>query len=179
MTLDLDWPLVGRAAELDRVAGALARPDCSGVVLTGEGGVGKTRLANECLGLAEQSGFATARAVATRSTASITLGALAPLLPDLGDRSLNLLGAAREALAERAGTNPLLLFVDDAHLLDEVSAALLLQIAADRHIFVLVTLRSSAETSRWRDSTGTVGGVRTAALMRWLQRFRRAPRRRR
>lgn len=156
MTLDLDWPLVGRANELDRVASALARPECSGVVLTGPGGVGKTRLANECLALAEQSGFATARAVATRSTATITLGALAPLLPDLGDKSLNLLGAAREALAERAGVNPLLLFVDDGHLLDEVSAALLLQIAADRHIFVLVTIRTGEEvsdaiTALWKD----------------------------
>lgn len=157
MRPEVNWPLVGRAAELDRVAGALARPECSGVVLIGEGGVGKTRLATECLALAEQSGFSTARAVATRSTASITLGALAPLLPDLGDKSLNLLGAAREALAERAGTKPLLLFVDDGHLLDEVSAALLLQIAADPHNFVLVTVRTGEEvsdaiTALWKDA---------------------------
>jgi DNA-binding CsgD family transcriptional regulator len=151
-----EWPLVGRSAELDQVAAALARPDCSGVVLIGSGGVGKTRLANECQALAEQSGFSTARAVATRSTAGITLGALAPLLPDLGDKTINLLGAAREALADRAGDNPLLLFIDDGHLLDEVSAALLLQIAADRHIFVLVTVRAGEEvsdaiTALWKD----------------------------
>ncbi len=151
-----DWPLVGRATELDRVASALARSDCSGVVLIGPGGVGKTRLASECQALAEQSGFSTARVVATRSTAGITLGALAPLLPDFGDRSINLLGAAREALAARAGAKPLLLFVDDGHLLDDVSAALLLQIAADRHIFVLVTVRTGEEvsdaiTALWKD----------------------------
>jgi DNA-binding NarL/FixJ family response regulator len=154
---DVDWPLVGRSAEFDRVAGALARPECSGVVLIGPGGVGKTRLATECLALAEQSGFSTARAVATRSTSTITLGALAPLLPDLGDKSLNLLGAAREALAQRAGTRPLLLFVDDGHLLDEVSAALLLQIASERQIFVLVTVRTGEEvsdaiTALWKDA---------------------------
>lgn len=152
----LDWPLVGRAAELDRVAAALARPECAGVVLVGAGGVGKTRLAAECLSLAERSGFSTARAVATRSTSGITLGALAPLLPDLGERTVNLLGAAREALAERAGDRPLLLFVDDAHLLDEVSAALLLQIASGSRLFVLMTVRSDeavsdAVTALWKD----------------------------
>lgn len=155
--MQLDWPLVGRAADLDRVAAALGNPDCSGVVFIGQGGVGKTRLANECLALAEQTGFSTAKAVATRSTASITLGALAPLLPDLGDKALNLLGAAREALAARSGTKPLLLFVDDAHLLDDVSAALLLQIAADQQVFVVVTVRSGEEvsdaiTALWKDS---------------------------
>ena len=155
--MELNWPLIGRGSELDRVAGALARPECSGVVLIGPGGVGKTRLATECLTLAEESGFATARAVATRSTQGITLGALAPLLPDLGDRSINLLGAAREALATRAGSKPLLLSVDDGHLLDEVSSALLLQIAGDPHIFVLVTIRTGEEvsdaiTALWKDA---------------------------
>lgn len=155
--MQLDWPLVGRSGDLDRVAAALGNPDCSGVVFIGPGGVGKTRLANECLALAEQSGFSTAKAVATRSTASITLGALAPLLPDLGDKTINLLVAAREALAARSGTKPLLLFVDDAHLLDDVSAALLLQIAADQQVFVVVTVRSGEEvsdaiTALWKDS---------------------------
>lgn len=155
--MQLEWPLVGRSADLDRVAAALGRADCSGVVFIGPGGVGKTRLANECLALAEQSGFSTAKAVATRSTSTITLGALAPLLPDLGDRTINLLVAAREALAARSGSKPLLLFVDDAHLLDDVSAALLLQIAADQQVFVVVTVRSGEEvsdaiTALWKDS---------------------------
>ncbi|MEZ5143680.1 MAG: LuxR C-terminal-related transcriptional regulator [Acidimicrobiales bacterium] len=154
--MQLEWPLVGRSRELERVAQALARDDVSGVVLYGPGGVGKTRLAAECLELGDKAGFATARAVATRASQDITLGALAPLLPDVGDRTFNLLGAAREALAVRAGDRPLLLFVDDGHLLDEVSASLLLQIAADRQVFVLVTVRSGEEvsdaiTALWKD----------------------------
>lgn len=154
--VQLEWPLVGRSRELEQVSRALARDDLSGVVLYGPGGVGKTRLASECLELGDQAGFATARAVATRASRSITLGALAPLLPDFGDRTFNLLGAAREALAARAGDRPLLLFVDDGHLLDEVSASLLLQIAAERQVFVLVTVRSGEEvsdaiTALWKD----------------------------
>lgn len=93
--VQLEWPLVGRGGELEQVSRALARDDLSGVVLYGPGGVGKTRLASECLALGDQAGFATARAVATRASRSITLGALAPLLPDFGDRTFNLLGAAR------------------------------------------------------------------------------------
>lgn len=126
---------------------ALASPDRAGAVLIGPGGVGKTRLAAECLDRGRAAGYAVARVAATRSASGIALGALAPLLPDLGERSVNLLGAAREALAERAGGQPLLLFVDDAHLLDEASAALLLQIAADHEVFVLVTVRAGEEVS--------------------------------
>ncbi len=126
------------------------------MVLIGPGGVGKTRVATECLTLAETSGFSTARAVATRSTSTIPLGALAPLLPHLGDKTVNLLVAAREALRARSGSKPLVLLVDDAHLLDDVSAALLLQIAADQQVFVVITVRSGEEvsdaiTSLWKD----------------------------
>src|SRR5215216_1956336 len=76
------WPLVGRARALERVGEMLlGRPDLSGVVLVGPAGVGKTRLAKECLTLAEDAGFVTAVAVASRAAAEIPLGALAPLIP--------------------------------------------------------------------------------------------------
>ncbi len=155
-----EWALVGRRSELSAVAAALADPLVAGVVLVGEGGVGKTRLATECLRLGEEAGYATARVMATRSAADIPLGALAPLLPELGGHAVNLLGAARAALAQRAGDAQLLLMVDDAHLLDEASAALLLSIASDRQVFVIVTVRSGetvsdAITSLWKDGHAT------------------------
>jgi len=138
------------------VAAALADPLIGGVVLVGEGGVGKTRLAAECLRLGTESGYATARVTATRSAADIPLGALTPLLPELGGHAVNLLGAARSALAERAGNAQLLLMVDDAQLLDEASATLLLSTASDRQVFVIATVRtgeavSDAITSLWKD----------------------------
>lgn len=46
------WPLTGRNSELERLDAILARRDWPGVVLAGPAGVGKTRLANECLVLA-------------------------------------------------------------------------------------------------------------------------------
>ncbi|MGO9901297.1 MAG: AAA family ATPase [Solirubrobacteraceae bacterium] len=51
------WPLVGRAHELERIAGARAA-GASGVVLAGDAGVGKSRLARAALAQAEQRGAA-------------------------------------------------------------------------------------------------------------------------
>ena len=155
-----DWRLVGRRVELAAVAEALADRETSGVVFMGEGGVGKTRLAEECLRIGIDAGYSTARVTATRGAADIPLGALAPLFLELGDKAVNLLSAARAALAERAGESQLLLMVDDAHLLDDVSAALLLSIASDRQVFVIATLRAGEAvpddiTGLWKDGHAT------------------------
>src|SRR5262245_15918309 len=76
-----EWPLVGRDGELLQLRGLLAADPPTGVVLAGPAGVGKSRLAAECLRLAERAGRATARATATRAAAGLPFGALAPLLP--------------------------------------------------------------------------------------------------
>lgn len=162
--VDWDWPLVGRDGEVATITallGAFAgggadRSTPSGALLYGPGGVGKTRVAAECLAVADHRGFTTSRAAATRASARITLGAMAPLLPELGDHTVNLLVAARENLAELAGDRPLLLFVDDAHVLDDASALLLLQLAAERQVFLLATVRSGEDvsdaiTALWKD----------------------------
>ncbi|MDQ3107024.1 MAG: AAA family ATPase, partial [Actinomycetota bacterium] len=152
-----DWPLIGRRNELARIAEILGRTEVRGIVLAGTSGVGKTRLGDECLRLADAAGFSTARVSATRAAASIPLGALAPLLPNL-DASVgaDLLSRAAAALGERAAGRPLLILVDDAHLLDDASAALLHQVAVDAGIFVVATLRNGepvpdAVVSLWKD----------------------------
>ena len=135
----------------------------SGVVLAGPAGVGKTRVALECLRVARQKGLATDRVTATRSAAMLPLGAFAPLLPtpavsaDGGfEHRADLLRRSAAALEERAGGHPLLLLVDDAHLLDDVSAALIHQLVDTRSAFVLATIRSGEPApdpvmSLWKD----------------------------
>lgn len=144
----LDWPLVGRAAELTALRDLLTVPQPGGIVLAGPAGVGKTRLAREGLRIAEQLGMATAYAVATSSAAEIPFGAMAPLLhaaspgPGTVDDRVDLLRRSVAALAEQPDGRRLLLFVDDAHLLDDASATLVHQVAATGDVTVLTTVRT-------------------------------------
>ena len=155
----MPWPLVGREAELRFVADALSDGVAGGVVIAGPAGVGKTRLALEVAQLAEAGGNIVAWVRATRSAASIPLGAFAPLLPAADLRipeGVELLARAREALAERAGGRRLVLCVDDGQLLDDASAALVHQLVASGEAFATATVRRDdpvpdALRALWKD----------------------------
>jgi DNA-binding CsgD family transcriptional regulator len=134
------WHVLGRERELRRIA-SLRAEGAGGVVIAGEAGVGKTRLATETLAMADAAGAATARLAATQAAASIPLGALSSVMPDLTDGT-NPLFAARHELKRLAADRALVVMVDDAHLLDGVSATLILQLAVARDAFVIVTVRS-------------------------------------
>jgi DNA-binding CsgD family transcriptional regulator len=153
------WPLVGRREELELVVRLVRSGESAGVVAAGPAGVGKTRFASEALRAAERDGCATAWSTATTAAATIPFGALAHLLPvpmpgPAG--RLDLLRRASGAVRERAGGRRLVLAVDDAHLLDDASAALLHQLASTRSAFVVVTVRSGEPTrdpilALWKD----------------------------
>lgn len=92
------WPLTGGGEELRIVADAVAARRCSGVVVAGPAGVGKTRLAREALGAGARGGAVTRWAVATASAASIPFGALTPCRPwQRQHRRTRLSGYARRA----------------------------------------------------------------------------------
>jgi DNA-binding CsgD family transcriptional regulator len=148
---------VGRTDEVARVGRALRRPDLAGAVLTGAPGVGKSRIMAECLRTAEGHGFVTARVLGSPAGRDIPFAAFAPYLSAgaAGDTT-DLFAHARSALTARAGSRPLLLAVDDAHHLDDASALLVHQIAADLSAFVLATVRSGERVpdpvmALWRD----------------------------
>jgi DNA-binding CsgD family transcriptional regulator len=143
--VDVTWPLVGRRAELEALAAALADTRGGGVVLAGDAGIGKTTLARQALALARAAGWEVEWLVATRAAASIPFGAVSHLLPSaerLGDDRLDTLRRAAELLAERSRGRPLLLGVDDAHLLDDASAALVHQLAFRGLAVVVATVRT-------------------------------------
>ena len=173
------WPLVGRRLHVDSFASAVGDDAVHGFVIHGAAGVGKTRLADSCRDLAVEDGFATIRIIATRSSATVPLGAVAPLLPsnvlaadDRGENHGD--GATNPAFAEiglvaqvqarldeitRASatngkTRPVVM-VDDLQLLDAASATLLHQLATAGMIFLLATVRAGVSTdlvrSLWRD----------------------------
>ena len=153
-----EWPLVGRADELELVERAMARSGGVGVVITGQAGVGKTRLVRCLVERAAAAGRATAFVQATRSAGAMPFGAFAHLLPaDLNSAGpVNLLGVAGAAVVGRSTDGQLVLGVDDAHLLDASSAALVRHLAASAACFLLVTVRvrepsPDAIVSLWKD----------------------------
>jgi DNA-binding CsgD family transcriptional regulator len=136
---------VGRREELDFIESLLTRRDGRGVILAGTAGVGKTRLAAEGLELAKSQGFATSFAIGTHAAASIPFGALAHLLPEqippASDRD-NVLRFTANTVVERSASQRLVLCVDDAHLLDDHSAALLHHLALTTRALLLITVRT-------------------------------------
>ncbi|HMC08057.1 MAG TPA: AAA family ATPase, partial [Actinomycetota bacterium] len=131
----------------------------SGLVLSGDAGVGKTRLLSEAVAEARRAGCATERVVATRSSASIPFGAFAHLLseaPASSSNRLDLLQQISRGLTEHALGRRLVIGVDDAHLLDDASAALVHQLAATASALVLVSLRAGEDVqdsilALWKD----------------------------
>jgi hypothetical protein len=74
------WPLIGRDNELEHIGALLRARSTGGVVVSGPAGVGKTRLSREAAALATELGDATIWVRATRSAASLPLGAFGSLL---------------------------------------------------------------------------------------------------
>jgi predicted ATPase len=166
------WPLTGRDEELAAIQRAIGGTEVSGVVIAGAAGVGKTRLAREVLAWARAQGLVTRWAVATQAASTIPFGALAQLLPDPDEHALDqaqLLRQAAAALQEGAGARRLVVGVDDAHLLDGASAALIHQLVAASVAFVVATVRSGervldAILGLWKD--GLVERLELQALSR-------------
>lgn len=151
------WPLVGRADDLSvigEVMGGLRGP--AGLVLAGDAGVGKTRLAREALTLAEQHGVVVRWVTATASSRNLPLGAFTTVIGTLGSDPMWLMARAREALLAGADGGGVVVGVDDAHLLDELSATLVHQLVMRREARVVLTVRSGEDapdalTGLWKD----------------------------
>jgi DNA-binding CsgD family transcriptional regulator len=128
------------------------------LVVAGPVGVGKSRLVADFLARAGAEGVATVLVRATRSTATIPFGPFAPWAPDgQGVGAADRLGVLRALSTSLVGEHEqLVVAVDDAHLLDDGSAALVLHLAANTPARVVVTLRTGelcpdAVTALWKD----------------------------
>lgn len=139
---DPAWPLIGRVAETAAIAEALAAGRA--VVIDGPAGVGRTRLLDEAARIARDSGATVLRFVGTRSAATVPLGVFADLVPPAAraDDPLILLQSCGQALRARASGGRIVLCVDDAQLLDDPSAALLLHLAGIDGIAIALTVRT-------------------------------------
>ncbi len=149
------WPLTGRSSQLEELGRHYRDPARAGVVLHGPAGVGKTRLAEEAMRLAERGGRRVERVVGHPATQGIPLGALAHLLPadltaELGvgdDERVALFHSARAELRRLAGDDRLVVLVDDLDLLDDMSVAVLVPLVVNRTVFIVGTVRTGRTPS--------------------------------
>jgi DNA-binding NarL/FixJ family response regulator len=145
------WQLLDRPMEQEAIRSALGGADSCGAILFGAAGVGKTTLARTVTASLRSQ----VRWVAcTESSRSIPLGAMAHLVsPSTSRDPIALMAAARESLIDHGDT---VISIDDAQLLDQLSATLLHHIAVDRAGHIIATVRTGdpvpdAITSLWKD----------------------------
>ncbi len=160
-THPIAWPLVGRGDELALAQESLRRRSC--VVLAGAAGVGKTRLAREVLAASAADGSPPQWVAATRSAATVALGAFAHLVPgeslSVGegqDRRAVIFDAIVRAIEHHSAQGRPVVGVDDAHLLDDASATLVHLLVTAGAARVVVTVRSGEPTpdpvvALWKD----------------------------
>jgi DNA-binding CsgD family transcriptional regulator/tetratricopeptide (TPR) repeat protein len=153
------WPLVGRddeLADLRNLLGTERGP--RGAAVFGDAGVGKTRLVTEVVEACREEGVAVEWVRATEAAREIALGSFAHLFEpgDEAHQRDDLLHLALARLAARTGGGSFLLAVDDAHLLDELSVALLHLAATQSRVQLLVSVRTgeplpSGLVALWKD----------------------------
>lgn len=142
--LTAPWPIVGRDEQLERVPELLLTSATRAVVIGGVAGVGKSRLIAEAAARLTERGAEVVRVTATRSASSIPFGALAPLLPVddlLADSIVGVLQRAARAISMLGDGKPVVVAIDDAHLLDDASATLVHQLALDGSARLMLGIR--------------------------------------
>ncbi|WP_396915826.1 AAA family ATPase [Mycolicibacterium sp.] len=152
------WPLVGRTEELQIIADATrATGDhARGVVLSGAAGVGKTRLAREAVAGCGPRSVRRHWIVGTASSRTVPLGAFVGIASDFGPDPLRRVREVIDGLIGDAGRGEVIVGVDDAHLLDDLSAFTVHQLVTRRLATVILTIRSGgsppdAITAIWKD----------------------------
>lgn len=149
--------LTGRDSELGIIRRALSGAGShSGVVIAGAAGVGKTWLAREVLRRAEASGERTKWIVGTESAHALPLGAFIGLLGDALADPLTNVRRVIESFVARQRRGRVVVGVDDAHLLDGLSALVIHQLAQSGGARLVVTVRTGsavpdAVTALWKD----------------------------
>ena len=150
--LDGAWPLVGRHDEIEQLDRLIRGTSRSGVLLTGPAGIGKSRLARVCLERATAAGMTTAQVTGHPTAEEIPLAALAHLLPaeilDAGGTTGDLARTvifqrARAAIEDLARGERLVMLVDNADQIDELSSALLGSLISSGSVFAVLTQRTA------------------------------------
>ncbi|MGW5153122.1 LuxR C-terminal-related transcriptional regulator [Rhodococcus koreensis] len=151
------WPLIGRAEELRLINTAVAGAEGSGgVVIAGPPGVGKSRLAHEAITHISPGRWASRWARATASARVLPLGAFAEWTGDPAQDPMLVVRGVLDLLTTAPSGTKVVVGVDDAHLLDDLSSFVVHQLVHRKLAKVVVTIRtgeptSDAVTALWKD----------------------------
>jgi DNA-binding CsgD family transcriptional regulator len=137
----LSWPLTGRAEELRSIVTAIADPDSAGIIVCGAAGVGKSRVAREALAGAASQGCVVRWIVGTTAGRRLPFGALSSWAGPAAGGNLQLVRAVIEQLTAAPDGAPVVVGVDDAHLLDDLSTFALQQIVQRAAAKIVLTAR--------------------------------------
>ena len=149
------WPFACRADEVADMESAIVRAG-RGVVISGDAGVGKSRVMAELSTRLERAGLTVHRVSGTSALSTVPYGAFASVLSGASEPGRDEFTVLQSALAELTGDGrTTVLAVDDAHVLDRGSAALV-ALAARSGLPVIATVRNGEAcpegiTSLWRD----------------------------
>jgi len=139
------WAFVGRVTELGRLVGYTTDSVRRGLIFGGAAGIGKSRLLREGLKTLDPDRYAVLTTTATEATSGLPFGGLAHVLPatqPAGVTPAGLLRWAVDAMRQQAGRRTIVLAVDDAHQLDQMSATLVYYMARSGQATVVATMRS-------------------------------------
>lgn len=143
-SFDAVWPLVGRDDLVARATAALLAPGTRMVVLTGDAGVGKTRIARAAADAAEAVGDHVVRLHGHPVLRALPLGVAAAILPPgtPPEDPTALFEAVRGHLSGAAAGRRIVIEADSAAMLDPVTIGLVGQLTAARVVVLVATIRS-------------------------------------
>jgi DNA-binding CsgD family transcriptional regulator len=172
----LSWPLIGRTEEMATIESVIAATDVRGIIVSGAEGVGKTRMVRDALAAAAARGWQCRWVVGTSSARDIPLGPFTDWAPSGVTDTVSLLRGVIEAVTASPSGAPVLVGVDDVHLLDDLSTFVVHQIVQRGAAKVVLTVRDgesipTAVQEIWKDGqfarldVGPLSPEGTAALL--------------
>lgn len=137
----LSWPLVGRSEEMREIEAAISARDVAGVVVSGATGVGKSRIVREAMSVAVAQGCEGRLVVGTSSGQALPLGAFTAWAQSGVADTVALLRGVIDSLTAAPAGVPVVVVVDDAHLLDDLSIFVVHQLVQRGTAKVILTVR--------------------------------------
>ncbi|WP_264042476.1 helix-turn-helix transcriptional regulator [Mycolicibacterium hodleri] len=135
------WPMAGRDDVIGEVMAVIEGRGRRGIVLAGPAGVGKSRVAWEAADRAAATRWSVRTITATVNSRHIPLGACAQWTDDVGGGEAALVRRVGEAMIVGTTAGRLLLVVDDAHLLDDLSVLVVQHLVGSGAATVVMTIR--------------------------------------